>query len=249
MNTPTTGWTIGGAASGTVTAPLTVTNTQASLTADFIPIYSAALAGTYAINLANLLGISSQVVSISDPQTIGSKTFSNSNGYTALDGSFTLQHTGATTKRAQFSTSGITAGQTRVITLPDYNGTMATIGGTETLTAKTLTSPITTALTNTGGLSTDTLSASGNATVGGTLAVTGQITFQGSVAVPAGGAQADAILMSSTAHLGIYFGSGAPTVSAAQGSIYIRTDGSSTSTRLYINTNGSTTWTNVTSAA
>ena len=44
-------------------------------------------------------------------------------------------------------------------------------------------------------------------------------------------------------------GSGAPTHSAAKGSLYIRTDGSSTSTRLYVNTDGSTTWTNFTSAA
>lgn len=49
--------------------------------------------------------------------------------------------------------------------------------------------------------------------------------------------------------LGIYFGSGAPTVSAPQGSLYLRTDGSSTSTRAYINTNGSTTWTAITTAA
>lgn len=78
---------------------------------------------------------------------------------------------------------------------------------------------------------------------------TGTITVQSAVAVPAGGSAAASLLMSSTASLGIYFGSGAPTVSAAQGSVYIRTDGSSTSTRLYINTNGSTTWTNVTTAA
>ena len=44
-------------------------------------------------------------------------------------------------------------------------------------------------------------------------------------------------------------GSGVPTHSAAKGSLYIRTDGSSTSTRLYINTDGATTWTNLTSAA
>lgn len=47
----------------------------------------------------------------------------------------------------------------------------------------------------------------------------------------------------------IYAGSGAPTFSAAKGSLYIRTDGSSTSTRMYINTDGSTTWTSVTTAA
>jgi len=44
-------------------------------------------------------------------------------------------------------------------------------------------------------------------------------------------------------------GSGAPTYSAAQGSMYLRTDGSSTSTRAYINTDGATTWTAVTTAA
>ena len=49
--------------------------------------------------------------------------------------------------------------------------------------------------------------------------------------------------------LGLYWGSGAPTCSGAQGSLYMRTDGSSTSTRLYVNTNGSTGWTNVTTAA
>lgn len=45
------------------------------------------------------------------------------------------------------------------------------------------------------------------------------------------------------------FGSGAPTLSAAKGTLYIRTDGSSTSTRMYINTDGATTWTNFTTAA
>lgn len=68
-------------------------------------------------------------------------------------------------------------------------------------------------------------------------------------AVPAGGAAGRGLRMSSTANLGIYFGSGLPTLSAAQGSLYIRTDGSSTSTRFYVNTNGSTGWTNFTSAS
>lgn len=44
-------------------------------------------------------------------------------------------------------------------------------------------------------------------------------------------------------------GSGAPTYTAAKGSTYLRTDGSSTSTRAYINTDGGTTWTNFTTAA
>jgi hypothetical protein len=58
----------------------------------------------------------------------------------------------------------------------------------------------------------------------------------------------DSVSLSTTGPT-ITFGSGAPTASAPQGSVYIRTDGSSTSTRMYINTTGSTTWTNVTTAA
>lgn len=249
MSNPTTGWFIGGAAAGTAYGPLTVSNSQASLTADFIPFYSAALQGTYAINLANLLGIGSQVVSINDPQTLTQKTLDNTNAYTAKDTSFTLQNASSTTKQAQFLLSGITAGQKRIFTLPDYNGTVATTGGTETFTNKTLTAPVTTALSNSGGLSTDTIAASGNATLGGTLAITGQTTMQGGTGIPANGAQSAGLLFSSTAHFGIYFGSGAPTFNAAQGSVYLRSDGSSTSTRLYINTDGAGTWTNVTSAA
>jgi hypothetical protein len=68
-------------------------------------------------------------------------------------------------------------------------------------------------------------------------------------AVPAGGTAGLGYTLSSTTNLGVFFGSGAPTLSAAQGSLYIRTDGSSTTTRLYVNTNGATTWTNVTTAA
>jgi hypothetical protein len=82
-----------------------------------------------------------------------------------------------------------------------------------------------------------------------TLSTTGQISMQTGIAPPAAGANTAGIKMSSTANFGVFYGSGAPTFSAAQGSIYLRTDGSSTSTRMYINSNGSTTWTNVTTAA
>lgn len=47
----------------------------------------------------------------------------------------------------------------------------------------------------------------------------------------------------------ILSGSGAPTLSAPKGTIFIRTDGSSSSTRAYINTDGGVTWTNITTAA
>lgn len=44
-------------------------------------------------------------------------------------------------------------------------------------------------------------------------------------------------------------GSGAPTLTAAKGSLYLRTDGSTTATRLYINSTGATAWVAVTTAS
>jgi hypothetical protein len=44
-------------------------------------------------------------------------------------------------------------------------------------------------------------------------------------------------------------GTGVPTVVAPKGSLYLRSDGTSTSTRAYINTDGSTAWTAITTAA
>lgn len=43
-------------------------------------------------------------------------------------------------------------------------------------------------------------------------------------------------------------GTGAPTATAPQGSLYMRTDGSSIATRLYVNTTGAAIWTAVSTA-
>ncbi len=91
-------------------------------------------------------------------------------------------------------------------------------------------------------------------TTGGTLTgaflMTGVPTVCSGTATPAGGSTAARLLFGTTAGFGIYYGSGAPSaLTAAQGSIYLRSDGSTTATRLYVNTNGGTTWTNFTSAA
>jgi hypothetical protein len=69
------------------------------------------------------------------------------------------------------------------------------------------------------------------------------------VATPAAGSTAARLLFGTTAGFGIYYGSGAPTVSAAKGSLYMRSDGTTTNDRMYVNTNGSTTWTAVTTVA
>lgn len=82
-----------------------------------------------------------------------------------------------------------------------------------------------------------------------TIITPGTLTVQNATAIPAGGTAGKGLSLSSTSNFGIYFGSGAPTLSAAQGSIYLRSDGSTTLSRMYINTNGSTTWTSVTTVA
>ena len=98
-----------------------------------------------------------------------------------------------------------------------------------------------------------TVSVSGNITGGNVLSAAvvsavGAATILSGTAVPAGGTAGAGYKFSTTANLGVFFGSGAPTLSAAQGSLYLRTDGTTTNNRMYVNTNGSTTWTAVTTA-
>ena len=93
-----------------------------------------------------------------------------------------------------------------------------------------------------------TVSVSGNVT-GGNVLSAGTAAILSGTAVSAGGTAGAGYKFSSTANLGVFFGSGAPTLSAAQGSLYLRTDGTTTNNRMYVNTNGSTTWTAVTTAS
>jgi hypothetical protein len=91
----------------------------------------------------------------------------------------------------------------------------------------------------------------GRAATGVSVSVTGALTSRSGTAVPAAASAAAALLSSSTALLGIYYGTGDPNsaLTAAKGSVYFRTDGSSGSTRAYINTDGVTAWAAVTTAS
>jgi hypothetical protein len=85
----------------------------------------------------------------------------------------------------------------------------------------------------------------GNVVVGGFVSAAGVGQFNATTAVPAGGSTSVGIKATSTTNFGVFFGSGAPTLSAAKGSFYLRSDGSTTNNRAYINTDGGTTWTNI----
>lgn len=94
--------------------------------------------------------------------------------------------------------------------------------------------------------STGTVTVTG--TIGAAITATSSITALSGSALTAGGA-AGFIGTNTAAGMGIYFGSGAPTVAAAKGSLYLRSDGSGIADRAYINTNGATTWTALSTAA
>jgi len=94
-----------------------------------------------------------------------------------------------------------------------------------------------------------TISSVGNLATIGFISATGSIVANNASTLSAGGLSGVGYLFSSTANFGLFFGSGVPTLSAAKGSFYLRSDGTTTATRAYINTDGGTTWTNIVTGA
>jgi len=91
---------------------------------------SASNASTSATNAANSAtaaasSASSVGFTLTSTSTMQNKTLDNTNTIVVKDANFTIQDDAASTKQAQFQASGITAGQTRVVTLQDSNLTMA----------------------------------------------------------------------------------------------------------------------------
>jgi len=77
----------------------------------------------------------------------------------------------------------------------------------------------------------------------------GGVTLNFNTAIPAGGTVGIGYCLFSTLNFGVFAGSGAPSLAAAKGSLYLRSDGSGVNDRAYINTDGNTTWTAVVTAA
>jgi hypothetical protein len=121
-----------------------------------------------------------------------------------------------------------------------FSGPVRSLGGFQTITVADVTGIETVTATFGAATSVTSLAAT-------SVSATGNVTADSNVALVAGGASAF-IATNTAAGMGVYLGSGAPTVAAAKGSIYLRSDGSSTSTRLYVS-DGSTTWIAVTTAS
>jgi hypothetical protein len=82
-----------------------------------------------------------------------------------------------------------------------------------------------------------------------TINISGSITASGGTAIPIGGALQTGLLVSTTANFGVFFGSGAPSISAAKGSLYLRSDGTGTGDRAYIAKDAVGTWTAITTVS
>jgi hypothetical protein len=127
-----------------------------------------------------------------------------------------------------------------------FNGPVRSENGFQTISIDQSTGAVTVTSTLGPAMSVTSLAATGAVTAA-SVSATGNITADSATGLVAGGASAF-IATNVAAGMGMYIGSGAPTIAAAKGSIYLRSDGSSTSTRLYVS-DGSTTWIAVTTAS
>lgn len=190
-------------------------------------------------------------------QSVGAVTTTTLTASGAIVGQSTLAITGAATLSSTLAVTGAsTFGSSAIITSASANSLAVGLNGStnpalkvDSSTASSATGLQIKSAAAAAGVALLVLSSGSNENLTINAKGTGTITAQSAVAVPAGGSAGASLLLSSTAALGVYVGSGAPTVSAAQGSFYLRTDGSSSSTRLYVNSNGSTTWVAVTTAS
>lgn len=190
--------------------------------------------GTTALSWADLFLASGAVVNFNN----GNYTLTHSSGLLTASGNFTgVTLLGTTSVIAASSTNGMTLTQSAL--------SRNAAGGSMTIAAGT--NAGNTIAMNTGGSARVAVSDTGVA-ITGVCTSTGSMTARSTTAIPAGGTVNVGLMMSSTASFGVFFGSGAPTLAAAKGSLYLRSDGSGTNDRMYVNTDGSTAWTAVVTA-
>lgn len=125
-----------------------------------------------------------------------------------------------------------------------FSGPVRSQNGFQTISVNSTTGAVSVTSTIGPAMSVDSVAATG-AVTGASVSATGNVTADSGTAPTAGGMAA--FLASSTANFGIYVGSGAPSISAAQGSLYLRTDGTTTNDRIYVR--GSAAWIAITTAS
>ncbi len=142
---PNEDFTIVGLATSQTLTNKTITNSNNTLGRVTLTLGSDATADVYYRDSGGLLtrlaiGTNGQVLTVSSGLPSW-QTPSGGGGSTFADNVFRVQDNGDATKQLAFECSGITTGTTRTLTIPNFDGTIATLAGTETFTNKTLTSP------------------------------------------------------------------------------------------------------------
>ena len=235
---------------GQVSATANVTGGNLNATGQVSATGNITSAGNVAGNY--FLGNGSQLTGISSLTTISSGTTNMTVNGSGGNISATI---GGTSNVAVFASTGL-----NVLGSFSASGNISATGnivtGSGNVTGGNLTTAglitatgniVATANVNGGNLTTaNQVVATGNVT-GGNIRTPGQVVAATATAITAGGSNIG-LEFSPTADFGIFFGSGVPTISAAKGSLYLRSDGSTTNNRMYVNTDGATTWTAVTTA-
>jgi hypothetical protein len=134
-------------------------NTSADLTVDILNYGTGDALQLGAFTTSNALIVNSGIVNLVSAAHVAVPTPTNTNDATTknyvdtaisgvsvtpqfADNVFRIQDNADATKQLAFEVSGIATATTRTLTAPNFNGTIATLAGTETFTNKTLTSPV-----------------------------------------------------------------------------------------------------------
>lgn len=94
-------------------------------------------------NSANRTAVDTDSTQTLTNKTLTSPTVTGAT-LTLTDSNFTIQDNGDATKQVKFEASGVSAGQTRTLTVPDASTTLVGTDTTQTLSNKTLASPVVT---------------------------------------------------------------------------------------------------------
>lgn len=134
--------TIGGVLPDLVTR-VAGTLSLAGVTSGAVTIQTAAVAGTYTLTLPEAVGAAG--TALTDVAGDGVLSWAAGGGGSTLpiaDTTAVVKGSVDDTKLLRFEVDGFTTATTRVLTAPNFDGTIATLSGTETLANKTLTGPI-----------------------------------------------------------------------------------------------------------